>query len=1176
MSNSSKIRIINNTGFPITLDVVLKSTKAWKKGYSPLDVLNNETIQDEEQRTVLVAYENSSNADYYLHFYNVKKDKSFRTGMINQNDAKKNHMQNYKLNNESGDKKVMVSCTIITTPYAEEPNQYSIPIMNIYLNEPRKTQEEREESDELSFYVFSDPHFSQDDKKTDYKSNVQIQYRLRDHLMAQKGYWQADYVFITGDLSNVAKTHEGKLYTDTWFPDLCNLDEYHPILCDGYGNHDMESNFGQFLDMAGLIKDHNIKRKEAIRNKSFVTNTLGDPGLHYTWKAVRRTQKERKEHLIHFFMLNLLPTSGCDDNREHNSNCALDFLKSELSKISFEDPIFLFHHYGFFLPDTETPNRWWTQQQMEIYLDCLKKHTVAGIFYGHLHYNENGNNKTMHMGDIQSFMCGGGRHGEYVSVRAKILDGDFMKVRCATYVVGKTANDTKTIENIIKYNREIDDESKAAPYNVYYKGKLPDMGDYTDFYDAARGFCKELSEPIIKYTSGNKETVIWETDRYRKLLGSPLRNKYEEIGSKYYDPRHGECPSFDNTIADQMRFAKDGVNPSLWRQALLNNMHGLYKVKDGIYQVRGYDLANMTIVETDCGIVVIDCTTTEETAIAALRLYRDFSYNKKPVQAIILTHTHVDHYGGIQGVIKESMCPKDQAPLIIAPENFLEEAALENALVGDAMTRRSTYQYGTFLNVLEDGTGKVDAGLGKDIQIGGTVTIASPDCVVVPNKEDEKVQTDGRSGYLYERLPYAVNLNDSVKFEFMLCPNTEAPAEMTVWIDKYKTLVAAEMATHTLHNLLTPRGAEVRDARLWWKALDKLAALYGDEAVCICATHHWPIWKDKDSKVNRCRLFLEQQRDCYKYLHDQTVRLINKGYTMLEIAAWFDQPDNLPEFMKNQWHNRGYYGTISHDVRAIYQKYLGWYDMNPSNLNPLPQKDTAKRYINMIGRINVNNAINDIAKNENASHEDLRWAAELGKHLVLSGCGDKAEQLNYRSLLASVYERLGFACEAGTWRNMYLVGAEELRKGGPIHAMPGGSANVSILCAMDIELFYDFVASRLSADNAKGIKKALILAIYEKPEESDAGVKALHDTLEEGYCITIENMVMNFHKITDPKSIENVIHITRSDFAKLILGLEYFDDLKDNITIYGNANNVKDFFKMFEKIDINFNIVLPK
>lgn len=361
--------------------------------------------------------------------------------------------------------------------------------------------------------------------------------------------------------------------------------------------------------------------------------------------------------------------------------------------------------------------------------------------------------------------------------------------------------------------------------------------------------------------------------------------------------------------------------------------------------------------------------------------------------------------------------------------------------------------------------------------------------------------------------------------------------------------------------------------------MDKLSYLYGDKAESICATHHWPIWKETNTETNRCRLFLEQQRDSYKFLHDQTVRLINKGYTMLEIAEWFDQPDNLPDLMKNQWHNRGYYGTISHDVRAIYQKYLGWYDMNPSNLNPLPPEAVAKRYIDAIQKENAVKMMEDILENARSGHaksEDLRWAAELGKHLVLSGLVDENEQSRYRSRLAEVYQHLGFACEAGTWRNMYLVGAEELKNDEPLNSIPGGSANVSILCAMDLELFYDFVASRLSADRAKKLEEPLTLAIYDKAEKPDIGEKTTNDISEAGYLVSIENMVMNFHKITDQKALENEFHITRTDFANLILGLKSFDELKKNMIIKCKESLVEDFFALFEKIDINFNIVTPK
>lgn len=671
--------------------------------------------------------------------------------------------------------------------------------------------------------------------------------------------------------------------------------------------------------------------------------------------------------------------------------------------------------------------------------------------------------------------------------------------------------------------------------------------DYQDFIDSGKGFLSELTSSIKR-----DGITIWDIDRYHELLGEPLRYSGEDE------------EEFEKRVATSLNRCPVSVNPSLWRQALLNHMHGLYRVSDRVYQIRGYDLANLTIVEVTGGIVVIDCTTACETAAAAIDLYRN--YKKKegggddgdacrtdggPVKAIILTHTHVDHYGGIQGVINVDQGRQDSTPpVIIAPENFVEEAVLENAVVGDAMARRSTYQYGTFLSVKNDGTGKIDAGLGKDIQMGGTVSFAMPTHTVTVNptptvpvtaKYDESIpQTP-----LFDRQEYSLF---GVRFEFLLCPNTEAPAEMVIWLPDDKVLVAAEIATHTLHNLLTPRGAEVRDARLWWKALDRMITLYGTRMEYICATHHWPTLDQ-----NRCVPFLEQQRDSYKFLHDQTVHLINRGYTMLEIAACFDEPEFLPDLLKDSWHNRGYYGTISHDVRAIYQKYIGWYDMNPSNLNPLPPKQAAERYVKCMGG---EDQVWVLLKHA-VSEEDYRWAAELGKHLVFANPSEEN-----RRLLAAVYEKLGEACEAGTWRNMYLVGAEELKKGGPLVSMNGSTANQSILQAMDKELFYDFAAGRLNGQRAG--KCRMVFAITQE------------DSTE---YVRVEHGVLNYHDKEEEGAVP--FTISRETFADILLGVLTADEAIDNgkITLSNTMDEqeaVLSFFDLFDCAPPNFNIVQPK
>jgi alkyl sulfatase BDS1-like metallo-beta-lactamase superfamily hydrolase len=681
-----------------------------------------------------------------------------------------------------------------------------------------------------------------------------------------------------------------------------------------------------------------------------------------------------------------------------------------------------------------------------------------------------------------------------------------------------------------------------------------DYGDYQDFFDSARGFLAELDFEI----KGSRGQVVWDPAHYKDLLGPPLRY-----------PNHNSLDDsmekFMCRINQRLISCPQTIDTSLWRQALLNNMHGLFEVCAGVYQVRGYDLANLTIVQLATGLAVIDCTTACETAKAALELFWNSVNIQLPIKVIIISHTHVDHYGGIQGVMEanQERFGRKDIP-IIAPEHFMDEAALENALVGDAMFRRSTYQYGSFLPVLINGTGKVDAGLGKDLQQGGTVSFAEPNCTIIPNPANAP-QLDWTSGSAYEKTPLNI---DGVDFEFMLCPGTEAPSEMTIWVGTYKLLVAAEIASHTLHNLLTPRGTQVRDARLWWKALDALLTAYAKDMSILCATHNWPIWQDD---TFRCETLLKEQRNSYKYLHDQTVRLMNKGYTMLEIAAWFDEPANLPRFLTDRWYNRGYYGTISYNVRAIYQKYLGWFDMNPSNLNPLPPVPVAKKYIQAMGGNGaVYYMIENILINQDSKQEDYRWAAELGKHLVFSYPNAQNQRL-----LAYVYEKLGYTCEAGSWRNMYLVGAQELHTGAPLHPNMGSAANPAILNCVEDEMLYDYISARFIAKTAFSTQPLFQFQIYDPDRQTVFVVEA-------------SNGLLQYKKSTDQGCSPYllVLKVDRTVLVSLILKIVTLDIAVENgsaviFGIEGTTNApfdlayIRQFFDCMEDSYTAFNIVTP-
>jgi alkyl sulfatase BDS1-like metallo-beta-lactamase superfamily hydrolase len=503
--------------------------------------------------------------------------------------------------------------------------------------------------------------------------------------------------------------------------------------------------------------------------------------------------------------------------------------------------------------------------------------------------------------------------------------------------------------------------------------------DRTDFENADRGFIAKLDPGTVKSRDGR---VVWDIDSYAFLSG--------------------DCP--------------DTANPSLWRQGQLCARQGLYAVTDGIYQVRGLDLSNMTLVEGEQGVIVIDPLISAETAAAALDLYRA-PRGDRPVTAVIYTHSHVDHFGGVQGVVA------DEVP-ILAPAGFLEHAVSENVYAGNAMNRRAVYMYGA---VLDRGpAGQIGAGLGLTNSTG-SIGLIPPTIDITHTGQEETV--------------------DGVRISFQLTPGTEAPAEMNLLFTQQRALCMAENATHNLHNLLTLRGAQVRDPRIWSRYLTEAINLFADQADVAFASHHWPTW-GRDQIV----AFLSLQRDLYGYLHDQTLRLLNAGYTGIEIAEMIQ----LPPALEGAWHTRGYYGSVSHNVKAIYQRYLGWFDGNPASLWELPPVESARRYVDCIGGVDA-----VVAKAGNYLDDgDLRFAAQLLKHAVFADPDHKEA----KDLLAQTFERLGHGAENGTWRNFYLMGATELRNG--IGAAPVPDLGAGMAAALTVEQLFDSVAIRVNGPKA--------------------------------------------------------------------------------------------------------------
>jgi alkyl sulfatase BDS1-like metallo-beta-lactamase superfamily hydrolase len=468
------------------------------------------------------------------------------------------------------------------------------------------------------------------------------------------------------------------------------------------------------------------------------------------------------------------------------------------------------------------------------------------------------------------------------------------------------------------------------------------------------------------------------------------------------------------------------VNPSLWRQVRLIAEGGLFKVCERIYQVRGYDISNLTVIEGDSGVIVVDPLISAETARAALDLY--FEHRpKKPVVAVIHSHSHVDHYGGVRGVVDEADVISGKVK-VIAPEGFLEAAVSENVMAGTAMIRRAMYQFGALL--APDDQGTVGTGLGSGVSLG-TVTLIQP---------SDEITEDGQRMVI-----------DGLTFEFMPTPDTEAPAEMHWYIEELKALTAAENCVHTMHNTYPIRGAQVRDPQAWSMYLNETIERWGSQAEVMYGMHHWPSW-GRDRIVE----MLSKGRDAYRYINDQTLRLANHGQTPIEIA----EEVRLPDSLARHWAVRDYYGTISHNVKATYTRYLGWYDGNPANLHPLPPVEVAAKYVDFMGGAEAVTA----KARECFEAGEYRWVVEVMKHVVFADPSDQPA----RDLAADAMEQLGYRAESSTWRNAYLTGAQELRVGSPVMPNMPDTASAETIHALTLEMIFNYLGMRLNGPDAAG------------------------------------------------------------------------------------------------------------
>jgi len=608
-----------------------------------------------------------------------------------------------------------------------------------------------------------------------------------------------------------------------------------------------------------------------------------------------------------------------------------------------------------------------------------------------------------------------------------------------------------------------------------------DLDNQQDFKDARRGMIAEAPNTALISKSG---VQVWDAGAY--------------------DFIQGEAP--------------DTVNPSLWRQAKLNNIRGLFKVDEGIYQLRGFDLANTSLIKGDTGWILVDPLTTMETTEAAMAFAEQHLGDIK-LTGVIFTHSHIDHFGGVLSLINSQQAADNNVP-IIAPAGFMEESTSENIIAGPAMTRRGVYMFGNSLP--RSAEGHVDAGLGKQV-IYGSTSILQPTLVI-------------------DQPEMALSI-DGVEFEFYNMPGSEAPAELTFYLPEHKAFCGAEVLSHVMHNVLTLRGAKVRDALLWsdyiGQSIDRL-----DQVEVFFNSHHWPTWGH-----DRIITQMEQQQDMYKFTHDQTVRLANLGYTPSEIAERL----RLPKSLAGNFHLRGYYGTLSHNSKAVYQHYFGWYQGNPAQLNPLPPEQSSVRYVEFMGGAE---AILHKAS-ESMQRGEYRWVAEVLNHLVFAQPDNDAAL----QMLAYAYRQLGYQAESGPWRDIYLSGALELQ-------------------SESREQFYDPGLARAFVQQVPLMQFMKALSVRLDAEKAEAEllvINMLFTDQQQNFVLTVRNSVLHYQQLPAANNADASIALTKNLFVDLLLGQVGIQQLltTDELQVDGSVLKLLKFFSLLGESNDNFNIVTP-
>jgi len=624
------------------------------------------------------------------------------------------------------------------------------------------------------------------------------------------------------------------------------------------------------------------------------------------------------------------------------------------------------------------------------------------------------------------------------------------------------------------------DATKAA--NAALMKRLP-FSDKTAFDLAHKGFIAPLPTTEIKGKAGN---LIW----------NPAQYGFIKEGSA----------------------APDTVNPSLWRQSQLINISGLFEVTEGIYQIRNQDLSNMTIIEGDKGVTIVDPMISSETSKVGLDLYYQHR-PKKPVVAVIYTHSHVDHYGGVRGVTTQADVDSGKCR-IYAPIGFLDHAVAENVMAGTAMSRRASYMYGNLLP--PSPTGQIGAGLGTTTS-AGTVTLIPPTDIISKTGQTEKI--------------------DGLTYEFLNAPGSEAPAEMLFYIPERKALNGAEDATHTLHNTYSLRGAKIREPLPWSKYLNESLDTWGDKVEVLYNQHHWPMWGTAAITKH-----MKLQRDMYRYINDETLRLANHGYTMVEIAEMFEMPKDID----THFSNRGYYGSVNHNVKATYVLYLGWFIGNPATLNPMVPVEASKRYVAMIGGAD---ALLSKAKEYYAKGE-YRWVAEVVNHAVFADPSNQAA----KNLQADALEQMGYQAESGPWRNFYLTGAKELRDGVAKLPTPN-TASPDTIRAMSLDLFFDFLGMRL---NPKADGKRIVLNFD------------FTDTKQK-YMVEMIHGVLNHTSNRQDPNADATMTLTRETLNQIVLkGTTLQKAIESGaVSIAGRQAKLEEMLSYLDSFEFWFNIVTP-